>query len=345
MIEKKPYSKRFGHARSNSTSGVTVLTIVRLGYVAMSVHLQNSSPSQTMTFAQFSKLKNREAAINKLERIAVSNLENCLRLLKHNVWNEIHFFRFSSRLIPLANHEELAGWDFLAPLKPILSEIKDYLEHHPMRVDFHPDHFVLLNSTDVDILKRSIKTLQLHAALLKGMGVPLAQRCVMHVGGAYDDKEKALEQFIHNWGFVPPRIQSMIMLENDDTTFSVQDTLYLCEKLNIPIVFDLHHHLANHGGMSWEENWERMAGTWDQSDLPMKMHISSPRDEHDFRAHADYVDAEMFMEFLSQIKGSIPQLDCMIEAKRKDDALFRLRDELKSYHEIEFIDQSSFHIR
>jgi UV DNA damage endonuclease len=333
-----------GNARSNSTSGVNVLTIVKLGYVAMSVHLQNSSPSQTMTFAQFSKLKNREAAIKKLERIAISNLGNCLRLLKHNVWNEIHFFRFSSRLIPLANHEELAGWDYMGPLKHSLTEIKGYLEQHPIRIDFHPDHFVLLNSTDVDILKRSIKALQTHAALLKGMGIPLAHRCVLHVGGAYEDKEKALEQFIYNWGFVSSKIQSMVMLENDDSVFSVQDTLYLCEKLNIPIVFDLHHHLANNEGIGWEENWDRMVGTWSQSELPMKMHISSPRDEHDFRAHADYVDPDMFMDFLLNIKGSVKQLDCMIEAKKKDDALFRLVEQLKSYKEIEFIDQSSFHI-
>ncbi|MFL6559026.1 MAG: UV damage endonuclease UvsE, partial [Bacillus sp. (in: firmicutes)] len=65
------------------------MTIIRLGYVAMSVELQNASPSQTMTFAQFEKIKDRDAAIRKLERIAISNLENCLRLLKHNVGNEI----------------------------------------------------------------------------------------------------------------------------------------------------------------------------------------------------------------------------------------------------------------
>lgn len=41
-----------------------MMTIVRLGYVAMSVHLQNCSPSQTMTFARFQKIQNREAAIN-----------------------------------------------------------------------------------------------------------------------------------------------------------------------------------------------------------------------------------------------------------------------------------------
>ena len=37
--------------------------LVRLGYVAMSVHLNNASPSQTMTYTQFQRIKDREAAI------------------------------------------------------------------------------------------------------------------------------------------------------------------------------------------------------------------------------------------------------------------------------------------
>src|SRR4051794_31698690 len=128
-----------------------MMTIVRLGYVAMSVELQNASPSQTMTFAQFKKIKDRDAAIRKLERIAISNLENCLRLLKHNAGNQIHFFRFSSRLIPLANHEELPDWDYMKPLKEPLNKLAGYIKENPSRVDFHPDHFVVLNSPDKDI--------------------------------------------------------------------------------------------------------------------------------------------------------------------------------------------------
>ena len=61
------------------------MTIVRLGYVAMSMELKNASPSKTMTFAQFQKIGDREAAIRKLERIALANLENTHRILKHNV--------------------------------------------------------------------------------------------------------------------------------------------------------------------------------------------------------------------------------------------------------------------
>ncbi|MED4225659.1 UV DNA damage repair endonuclease UvsE [Neobacillus cucumis] len=316
--------------------------IVKLGYVAMSVELQQASPSQTMTFAQFSKIKDREAAIRKLERIAQSNIENCLRLLKHNVGNDIQFFRFSSRLIPLANHEELQDWNYIKPLREPLGKLAEFIKDHPMRVDFHPDHFVVLNSLDKDILKNSLKTLAMHEALLEGMGINPEHRCVLHVGGGYDDKEKALEQFIHNWGFIKPNIQKMIMLENDDTTFTVKEALYLCEKLGIPMVFDYHHHLANHEEEDWVSDWERVVATWSHSSLPVKMHISSPRSEKEFRAHADKVDPEMFIRFLNEVKGTVPEIHCMIEAKQKDAALFQLVADLKGRSGLKWLDRTNF---
>ncbi len=167
----------------------------------------------------------------------------------------------------------------------------------------------------------------------------------MHVGGGYHDKEKALEFFIHNWAYIPTSIQKMIMLENDDTTFTVKETLYLCEKLGIPMVFDYHHHLANYEEESWVEDWQRVTATWKQSPLPIKMHISSPRSEKEFRAHADYVDPDMFLAFLREIKGTVPEIDCMIEAKQKDGALFRLMSDLQGRAELVRIDQSTFFVK
>jgi UV DNA damage endonuclease len=319
--------------------------IVRLGYVAMSKRVKNASPSQTMTYTQFEKLHDREAGIRKLERIALSNLNNCLRLLKHNKGHDISFFRFSSKLIPLANHEELTDWKFMKVLRPTLAEIGEYIRANKMRVDFHPDHFVILNSTNQEILKTSVKTLRMHEALLKGMKIPPIHRCVLHVGGGYKDKERALEQFIENWSFIPTTIQQMVMLENDDKTFSIGDTLYLGEKLAVPVVFDYHHHLVNDEGCNWEDEWQRIVHTWKDSPLPIKMHISSPRDEKDSRAHADYIDKEMFLTFLHGIKGSVPQIDCMVEAKGKDDALFRLMNELSGVQGIENIDGASFYLK
>lgn len=322
------------------------MTLVRLGYVAMSVHLKNASPSQTMTFAQFSKRSNREAAIRKLERISRSNLANCLRLLRYNVENDISFFRLSSKLIPLANHPELKDWDFFEPITAELEKIKQFLVKHPqMRVDFHPDHFVLLNSPKAEILIQTLHMLNIHRRLLEGFGLDPTHRCVLHVGGGYQNKEKALEQFIHNWGLTPSYIQSMIMLENDDKVFTVQDTLYLCEKLGIPLVFDLHHHEANNEDIHWEKNWERILATWKNSPLPIKIHISSPRSEKDFRAHADYIDPMGLQRFLEKIKGTVKQIDIMIEAKKKDEALFKLVTDIKEANQYEWVDGSTFIIK
>ncbi|MBP2239538.1 UV DNA damage endonuclease [Cytobacillus eiseniae] len=318
------------------------MTIVRLGYVAMSMELKNASPSKTMTFAQFQKIEDREAAINKLERISISNLENTLRLLRHSAASAIHFYRLTSRLIPLANHEALQDWDYMKPLKGLLKEIGAFSKENKMRIDFHPDHFVLLNSTKKEILLNSLKTLKMHYLLLKGMGIDPTHRCVMHVGGNYKETEQSLERFIENWMDVPKSIQKMIMLENDDTSFNLENTLYLCEKLGIPLVFDYHHHLAYHQNPRWEENWGRIIETWKYSPLPIKMHISSPKSAEMFRHHADYIDREMFFTFLKAIKGSVLQIDCMIEAKKKDQALFQLMEEIIKIGNVEIIDGSSF---
>ncbi|OQP07162.1 UV damage endonuclease UvsE [Geobacillus sp. 46C-IIa] len=321
------------------------MTVVRLGYVAMSVHVPHCSPSQTMTVARFRAIRDREAAIRKLERIALSNVENCLRLLKYNKAHDIRFFRLSSRLIPLANHPELESWDYLAPIREALRSIALFLREYPMRLDFHPEHFVVLNSPDSNVFHASLNALKLHGELLRGMGIDLEHRCVLHLGGGYGDKEKALEQLIHNWAYIPAPLQRMIMFENDDTVFTLRDALYACEKLGVPLVFDLHHHLANRDEEDWRPDWERIVATWRHSPLPMKMHLSSPKSDRQFRAHHDFVDAEMFIRFLREVNGTVRQLDCMIEAKQKDEALFQLVRDLKRYDEIELIDGASFYVK
>ncbi len=319
-------------------------TLFRLGYVAMSMVVKNSSPSQTMTYKNFEQLSNREAAIGKLERIAKSNINNCLRLLKHNAAHDIHFFRLSSRLVPLATHEALKRWNYIEAIEPALKELGEYADQHEMRIDFHPDHFVVLNTTKKEILINALNTLTYHLELLKAMHINPVHRCVLHVGGSHKNKEKALEQFISNWAFIPLEIQKMIMLENDDKTFTLLDCLFLCEKLGVPLVFDYHHHLANHEDPDWHLHWRRVLRTWKEETLPIKMHISSPKSPEQFRAHSEWVDPQMFLDFANRVNGSVPQIDCMIEAKQKDQALFKLMANLRGTGRIEPVDGARFYL-
>ena len=299
---------------------------VRLGYVAMSVHVKNASPSKTMTAKQFALLGDRDAGLRKLERIAEENLHNCTRLLYHNRAYDITFFRLSSRLVPLVGHELTEGWDYRSQLQGAFRKFGEVAAKDGVRIDFHPDHFVVLNTPRDHVLKTSLDVLDHHIWMLTAMGIDPRHRCVLHIGGAYKDKAKAMERFIKNWVKVPDYIRSCLILENDDKVFTARETLELCETLNVPMVFDIHHHRCNHEADHPDISplLPRIIATWDRSPLPVKMHVSSPRSEKDPRSHADYVVPDDVLPFLREVARHTDSLDMMLEAKQKDEALLRL---------------------
>ncbi|GFZ95777.1 UV damage endonuclease UvsE [Paenibacillus marchantiophytorum] len=317
--------------------------IIRLGYVAMSTVVKNASPSKTMTATNFSKLLDRDAAIRKLERLGAENLHNTLRLLRHNRAHDIVVFRLSSRLIPLIGHEMLAEWDPIPTLSAEFAELGSYAKQSGMRISFHPDHFTVLSTAKADVLQKSVQDLERHSAMLNAMGFGAEAMCNIHVGGAYGDKEKAAKRFIHNFTSLPPEIQQRITLENDDKTFNARETLEIAETVGAPMVLDIHHHAVNNEGEDAAELWPRIQATW-PSELPPKIHASSPRGESDPRSHADYVEIGPLLAFLQAIAPTTPKLDIMIEAKKKDEALFQLMEDFKQQEGVTVLNQASIQL-
>lgn len=320
--------------------------IVRFGYVAMSVIVENASPSRTMTATNFKKLDDREAAIRKLERLASENIHNCLRLLRHNHAYDIQVFRFSSKLIPLYSHEMLEDWDPFPVLADQFAELGNYVKEHRMRVSFHPDHFTVIGTPREDVLHNSIVSLEYHVRMLEAMGLDEGARLNIHIGGTYGERAKTLERFHDQFSALDERIRSRITLENDDKTYTALETLEVCESLGVPMVLDIHHHMVNNNGEDAVELWPRIAATWQESplvpvELPPKIHISSPRSDKEIRAHADYVDVDYILPFLEGIADQTPAIDVMIEAKRKDDALLKLMTELQEHNRVTMVDQAS----
>lgn len=322
--------------------------LVRFGYVAMSAVVQNASPSRTMTFKNFQKLGDRDAGIRKLERIAEENLHNTLRLLKHNRAYDIHLYRLSSKLIPLSTHEAFQDWDPFVYLAPAFESIGEYARKHQMRLSFHPDHFTVLSTTRKEVLHNSIRDLLYHVRMLEAMKLDEHAKNNIHIGGAYGDKRAAAGRFIHHFSKLDSRIQRRLTLENDDKTFNAVETLEVCEQIGVPMVLDIHHHWVNNDGETLAELWPRVRATWveDHNVLPPKIHVSSPKSDSDPRGHADFVALEPLLAFLRQIAGSTPRLDVMIEAKMKDEALFKLMDDLAKYVRdgVKLIDQASVEI-
>jgi UV DNA damage endonuclease len=308
--------------------------IVRFGYVAMSVELENASPSRTMTMATFSKLGNRDAGLQRLERIAKENLHNTLRLLKHNRYMGVHVYRLTSKLIPLATHTDLADWDPYPALAAEFAEVGAFVREHGMRVSFHPDHYTVLSTPRPEVFAHSIQDLNHHVTMFERMGLDERATCNIHIGGTYGNKAASGRRFIEQFRTLAPRITRRITLENDDKTFTAAETLQICEQVGVPMVLDLHHHAVNNPeGDKAGMLWPGILRTWDrryEGALPPKIHISSPKSDTDPRSHADYIEPGPLLSFLKEIAPATPAIDVMIEAKRKDESLLRLMDEIRA---------------
>lgn len=316
---------------------------VRLGYVAIALNLPKVTSSSNVTYTFYKKLATEEEKLNKLKKVSYSNIMDLKKILEYNVENQIHFYRVTSALIPLATHPDV-NWDYRKIFATDFKLIGDYIKTNKMRVDTHPDQFNVINSVDENVVENTKRNLLFHSNLFKDMDYPLG-KMVLHVGSVAGGKEAALKRFVKNFNTFPQEITSKLILENDDKTFTAVETLKLCKELDVPMVLDVHHHRCNNDGYTIEEILPDIMDTWRNQLLPPKLHFSSPKDGPYDRKHADFIDAKDFIEFIEICKKIDKDIDIMLEAKKKDLALFDLADSIKALRKNwKWIDTSTFEL-
>lgn len=300
--------------------------MINLGYVSIATCLDVTT-STTLTYTEFCKNKD----YNKLDSIIKSNLEALSNIIDYNIKNNIHFYRLTSKLIPLATKVK---FDYIKKYKKYYDEIGKKIEKNNIRIDVHPDQFCVLNSTKKEVLDNSFEILKYHYNILEALHIK-NKIIVLHVGSSVFGKTNSIKRFINNFNKLPIYIQKCIAIENDDKIYNVDDCLDLCNKLNIPFILDYHHHICNHVNMNID--YEKILKTWT---IKPKMHFSSPKNKtkKDFRSHHDYIEPLDFINFINTLPFDV---DIMLEAKAKDEALFRLTRQLK-YYDFKFLDETSF---
>lgn len=316
--------------------------IVRLGYVAISLMLKDCSTAKTVTVKTYTGMEDEESRLNKVRKVAKQNIENTLRVLRHNVAHNIFIYRFSSQTIPLATHPLLEKWDYLKEFTCELRELGDYCKENSLRVSAHPDHYTLINSPDEKIVANSIKDLEYHAGLFSTMGLDFNTKMVMHIGGMYKAKEASIKRFKENFNTLPDHLKKRLMLENDDRSYSASDVLNICHELKVPMVLDVHHHMVVNENNHIGDLLPDIYGTWN-GHVP-KIHFSSPKSSDKIRPHAEDIYPDDFYQFLQVAREYNQDIDVMLEAKNKDIALFNLMKEMEKRKEVTIIDGASFQI-
>ena len=271
-------------------------------------------------------------------RVSIEYLDAILTYLDRI---DVRMYRISSDFVPYATHPDMPRFHGqIAECAAELRTLGARARALDVRLSLHPSQYVVLNAADDDVACKAIADLESQAELLDAMEQDEHAVVVLHVGGAYGDKAAAMQTFVRNFGRLSERAQRRLVIENDETLFTVEDCLWIHERIGTPLIFDHQHHLLNSGSLSAAEAARAALVTWPRGVTP-KMHFSSPR--MDTRVvkrgkkmrevppllsqHADYVQPWEFAGLMRELPD-LP-FDVMLEAKKKDLALLKLREDLK----------------
>jgi UV DNA damage endonuclease len=180
----------------------------------------------------------------------------------------------------------------------------------------HPDQFVLINSPDRTINKRSVRELEYHAEILDLMGLEVDAKIQIHVGGVYGDKPASTKRFLSRYKTLPRSIKRRLVIENDDKLYNLADCVRISEEVSVPVVFDYFHHSVNYGDNYVDRAFDLFANTWGIYDgIPMVDYSSQAPGERK-GIHVESINVANFKKFLEE---SMPfDFDVMLEIKDKE---------------------------
>lgn len=282
-------------------------------------------------------------------RVSIEYLHKIFDYLEET---KISMYRMSSDFAPYLTHPDMPQFHGqLEEAHDDLVALGERAKQMNLRLSFHPSQYILLNSPNEKLTQTSIRDLEWQSRVLDILGQGDDAVVVTHVGGVYGERDAARQRFIDRHHALPEVVKRRLVLENDDTSWGVDDVLRIHEATGIRCIFDHQHHGCINDGRDAVDACCAILKTWDRG--KPKIHFSTPRLEDRIierrdkatgkivksnaaplaTQHADMIDASVFVPFARAVRekfGSddVP-FDVMVEAKSKDLAVIQLREDLK----------------
>jgi UV DNA damage endonuclease len=278
------------------------------------------------------------------------SLEYVDQILDYLDAKDIRMYRLSSDLAPYATHPGLPQFHAqVAESAAELAAIGAKAKRLGVRLSFHPSQFVVINSPNPELTRKSVWDLTSQAEMLDRMELGPEAVMVIHVGGVYGDLEGSRARWAEVWPTLPEPVRRRIVLEHDDLRFSAADVLWIHERTGVRLVFDYQHFWClNPERLDMIETLRRILATWPAGQRP-KIHFSSPRTELRelvrknrktgkketvlvppvWTGHADFTNPFELATFMRSADGLM--FDIMLEGKAKDISLLKLKVDLLRY--------------
>lgn len=259
---------------------------------------------------------------------------------------EIDMYRMTASLAPYATHPDMPQFHRqVEEAADELAELGKRARAMDLRLSTHPSQYIVLNSEDPAVQAAAIRDMELQTSLLDGMGLGPEAVVILHVGGAAGGYEAGLERWERGWERLSERSRERLVVENDDRTFSLGHVMELHRRTGVKVVWDiLHHHCNDPDDVTDRDALTAALSTWPEGVTP-KIHYSTPKTAMEerkrkvgrrverswvlpqLRAHADMIDPIAFEHFVRETAAGL-DFDVLLEAKAKDLALLRLREQL-----------------
>lgn len=259
----------------------------------------------------------RNATPEKLSELTQHNLNSLENIIDYNIQNEIRLFRISSDLIPFGSSpaNKHQWWEMFDTQ---LNKSGEKIRAGGMRVSMHPGQYTVLNSPDSGVVKRALEELHYSACLLDSLGTDPSNKIILHVGGVYGNKPRAMARFAEQYKDLDEAVKRRLVIENDDTSYHINDVLELGAKLTIPVVYDNLHNLVNPSNTSKNDLYwiSAAANTWRPEDGVQKIHYSQQDKFKKAGSHSESISINEFMDFYQGLGKQKP--DIMLEVKDKN---------------------------
>ena len=262
-----------------------------------------------------------------VSELIIENLKDTLKLLEYNIKNKIYIYRMSSDSFPWMSEYEFSDLPKFPAIRTYMKLIGKKVKDHGIRVSYHPGPFNVLASENPSVVQKTISELNKHAELMDLMELDQTTfyPINIHINTTQPTRELAAERFCKEFENLSESCKKRLVVENDDgaNQYSVK-MLYdwIHQVIGIPITFDQHHYNYGPQDQTMEEALRLAHSTWKTRVLT---HMSSPKTLEDASgkniAHADYIYEE--------IKTFGLDFDTEIEAKAKDLAVFKYREQFK----------------